>query len=82
MAALTLGQSQSPQDGESGWLDGGEGDDRLFGDAGSDILLGGAEDDAISGGVGNARIRLTRKSQSAQDGEHEATNDCVWRRAA
>lgn len=28
--ALAAGQSQSPQDGESGWLDGGEGDDRLW----------------------------------------------------
>ena len=56
MAALTLGQSQSAQDGESGWLDGGDGDDRLFGDAGNDVLLGGAGSDLILGGGGDDHL--------------------------
>ncbi|MBI4989894.1 MAG: putative Ig domain-containing protein, partial [Rhodocyclales bacterium] len=55
-AALTQGQSQSPQDGESSWLDGGEGDDRLTGDAGADVLLGGAGGDLILGGGGNDHL--------------------------
>lgn len=49
-------ESQSLQDGESGWLDGGDGDDRLFGDAGSDILLGGAGGDLILGGGGDDHL--------------------------
>jgi len=49
-------ESQSAQDGESGWLDGGEGDDQLVGDAGADILLGGAGGDLILGGGGDDQI--------------------------
>jgi len=55
-AALAAGQSQSAADGESGWLDGGEGDDRLIGGAGADILLGGAGNDLILGGAGDDHI--------------------------
>ncbi|MBK6631939.1 MAG: hypothetical protein IPG33_13485 [Betaproteobacteria bacterium] len=55
-AALAAGESQPPQDGESGWLDGGDGDDRLTGDAGSDILLGGAGNDLILGGGGDDHL--------------------------
>ncbi len=58
-AALAAGESQSFQDGESGWLDGGAGEDRLSGDAGADILLDG----------GRARMRRFGKSQSVRDGE-------------
>jgi Ca2+-binding RTX toxin-like protein len=34
-------------------LEGGAGDDALFGDAGADELYGGADDDALAGGSGN-----------------------------
>ena len=71
LAALTLGQSQSPQDGESGWLDGGEGDDRLFGDAGSDILLGGAGGDLILGGGGDDHL-------AGDDSGHEVPQYLRW----
>ena len=55
-AALAAGESQALQDGESGWLDGGEGDDRLTGDAGADILLGGGGNDLILGGGGDDHL--------------------------
>lgn len=54
--AWAAGESQSAQDGESGWLDGGDGDDRLFGDAGADILLGGAGGDLLMGGGGDDHL--------------------------
>ncbi|MBL8503148.1 MAG: DUF3060 domain-containing protein, partial [Rhodocyclaceae bacterium] len=56
LAAHALGQSQSAQDAEKSWLDGGDGDDRLFGDAGADILLGGAGGDLILGGGGDDHL--------------------------
>ena len=56
LAAFDLGQSQSAQDGESGWLDGGEGDDRLIGVAGADVLLGGTGGDLILGGGGDDHL--------------------------
>jgi Ca2+-binding RTX toxin-like protein len=34
-------------------LEGGEGNDLIFGDGGADLLLGGAGDDMLSGGAGN-----------------------------
>ncbi len=70
-AALLQGQSQSAQDGESGWLDGGDGDDRLTGDAGADILLGGAGNDLILGGGGDDHL-------AGDDSGHEVPQYLRW----
>lgn len=70
-AALLQGQSQSPQDGESGWLDSGDGDDRLTGDAGADILLGGAGNDLILGGGGDDHL-------AGDDSGHEVPQYLRW----
>ncbi|MBK9595394.1 MAG: hypothetical protein IPO57_08575 [Rhodocyclales bacterium] len=70
-AALVQGESQSPDDGERSWLDGGEGDDRLFGDAGSDILLGGAGGDLILGGGGDDHL-------AGDDSGHEVPQYLRW----
>ncbi len=70
-AALAQGESQPPQDGERSWLDGGEGDDRLFGDAGADILLGGAGGDLILGGGGDDHL-------AGDDSGHEVPQYLRW----
>jgi Ca2+-binding RTX toxin-like protein len=37
-------------------LDGGDGDDRLFGEQGNDLLVGGAGNDLLDGGAGNDQL--------------------------
>jgi hypothetical protein len=61
------------------WLDGGDEDDRLVGEAGDDYLDDWADDDPNDAAPADV---LARESQSPGYGGYAVANDCEWRRAA
>ena len=71
------GQSTSPSDTYSSFIDGGAGDDLIDGRAGDDTLLGGAGNDSLNGGTGNDSLFGGDDSDTFTIGDSDGTDTIV-----